>query len=151
MGFTFSETTTPITIKGDRRSLLAAAAQTPEPADPPRPSFASSLMTPEPPRPRASVSMEPNPYSRDNQYGPNKPMNSHQLRMADLLWADSLMATMCAGFEEKDLAKCLAPFHDHCMLVVSTSAVPRLGKEKKRVIYYGWKEVQNWVNGENFL
>ncbi|KAJ3029643.1 UNVERIFIED_CONTAM: hypothetical protein HDU68_011547 [Siphonaria sp. JEL0065] len=141
MGFTFSETRTPITVKGNFTPLPER-----EGSEPPRPSFASSaFMTPEPPRPRASISVEPNPYSLDNQYGPGKPMSSHQVRMAELLWADTLMSRMCQGFEEKDLGKCLSPFHDYCMLVVSTSAVPRLGKEKKRVIYYGWKEVQNWV------
>ncbi|KAJ3066331.1 hypothetical protein HDU98_010373 [Podochytrium sp. JEL0797] len=98
--------------------------------------------------PRASPKPidEQNPYNKNNKYGRHVSMNAHQIRMAELLWADTLVSEMlCRGFEEKDVGLCMAAFHDHCMLIVSTVDVPRLGIEGKRTIYYGWRDIRGWV------
>ncbi|KAJ3342436.1 hypothetical protein HDU83_006091 [Entophlyctis luteolus] len=87
-----------------------------------------------------------NPYNKNNKYSASAPLNAHQQRMAELLWADSLVQEMiCAGFREGSIEKVMAAFHDHCLLVVVTSAVPQLGLEATRKMFYGWQEIMQWA------
>ncbi|KAJ3091207.1 hypothetical protein HK100_007249, partial [Physocladia obscura] len=88
------------------------------------------------------------PYNKNNKYSISElsSLNAHQQRMIDLTWADSLVNDMfCAGFSQSDYKMVMAAFHNHCMLVIVTAAVPRIGIDANRVMYYGWKEIRNWV------
>ncbi|KAJ3113065.1 hypothetical protein HK100_002101, partial [Physocladia obscura] len=90
------------------------------------------------------------PYNKNNKYSISdlSSLNAHQQRMIDLTWADSLVNDMfCAGFNQADYRMVMAAFHNHCMLVIVTAAVPRLSMEANRVMYYGWKEIRDWVKG----
>ncbi|KAJ3083867.1 hypothetical protein HK100_009391, partial [Physocladia obscura] len=88
------------------------------------------------------------PYNKNNKYSISElsSLNAHQQRMIDLTWADSLINEIfCTGFNLSDYKMVMAAFHNHCMLVIVTAAVPRLGIDAKRVMYYGWKEIRDWV------
>ncbi|KAJ3079087.1 hypothetical protein HDU99_000186 [Rhizoclosmatium hyalinum] len=99
------------------------------------------------PAPETPEDPAENPYSKDNKYSlATPPANEHQQKMMELLWADSLFSMLCQGLERKDLSKALAPIHDHCLLLVMTTDVPHMGIEAKKTMYYGWKEVRNWLN-----
>ncbi|KAJ3063624.1 hypothetical protein HDU98_000572 [Podochytrium sp. JEL0797] len=116
------------------------------PSDLPLPTSPHTSTTTTPQQDPPKPTDDQNPYNKNNKYGPHISMNAHQIRMAELLWADTLVTDMlCRGFETKDLGLSMASFHDHCMLIVTTVDVPRLGIEGKRTIYYGWRDIRGWV------